>query len=459
MAVVLVRQEQFMATRHPRYRLTAVVAALAAGAGLALHATPSAAADPPISYDRVEVPMIFPVVGGASYTDTFGACRGTGCSRKHLGQDLMAPKMRPLVAVFTGTISYVKRETRVGDGNYFSLTGTTGWTVNYIHVNNDTPGTDDGKGTANWSLMPGLKVGSRVFAGQQIGWTGDSGNAESTAPHTHFELRKGAAWTGTVYNPYASLKAAPVLSKPKISGPHPDGALIFVPKRGAWVLENGVRRRVLFSNLAANGWTTKHLITVTVDELLSYPSAGWLPLPEGLVARAPDGSMWVIADGERIAVPAGSDLARLGTTEARVAAVDSAAINRTPLAADQTLPGVIRPGALLRDAGTSRRWYIDGGVRRSVANVGTMASWGWTTEELTIVPAGSLDDVPVGPSMKLRDGTVFTSPDGPWWVVSAGVRRRIPSTVVRNAYGWSLVPRIRATTWSTNLLPLGATLP
>jgi hypothetical protein len=447
-----------MAIRPARSRVTAVLTALAAVAGLALTATPAAAADPPISYAKVTVPMIFPVARGASYTNTFGACRGAGCSRKHLGQDLMAPKMRALVAAFTGRISYVKRETRVGEGNYFSLTGTTGWTVNYIHVNNDSPGTDDGKGTASWSLMPGLKVGSQVFAGQHLGWTGDSGNAESTSPHTHFELRKGDAWRGTVYNPYASLKASRVLQKPWVSGPHPDGALITAPNSGAWVLRNGSRQRILGANLEAYGYTTAQMINVTKAELRWYPSAGWAALPDGLVVRDPEGEVWVIADGRRVAVPQGTDLAELGTTPERVVSIDAAAIVRTPLAADQTLPGVVRPGAVLRNSETGEKWCVEAGTRRLV-NSGAARSWGWTLAEMTVVSPDTLAGIPEGAPLKLRDGTVFTSPLGDWYVVSRGQRRPVPSAIARRAYGWALVPRLAATTWSTNLLPVGAPLP
>jgi len=50
-----------------------------------------------------------------------------------------------------------------------------------------------------------IKPGIRVEAGQHIAWVGDSGNAENTAPHIHFELRDPS---GTVVNPYSSLVKA-----------------------------------------------------------------------------------------------------------------------------------------------------------------------------------------------------------------------------------------------------------
>lgn len=448
-----------MATRPARRRVTAVLTALGLAAGLAVSAaTPAAGAEPPVSTKTVVVPMIFPVVGGASYTDTFLACRST-CERRHLGQDLMTPRMRKLVAAFDGRISYVNRETRVGGGNYFSLQGDNGWSVNYIHANNDRPGTDDGKGTRDWFVLPGVQPGARVFAGQHLGWTGDSGNAESTAPHTHFELRKGGAWDGVVYNPYKSLRESRVLSAPYTSGPHPDGALVYAPRRGAWQLHGQRRYRVLFTDLAVFGWTRQHLITVTPSELLSYPSGGWLPLRDGPVVRDSEGSLWVLANGERVAVPKNTNLAKLGTTAERVLPVSASAIRRTPLAADQTLPGVVRPGAFLVSQTTGRRWYVDGAVRRRVFNYGTARSYGWALASATPVSEEMLSTIPVAAALRLRDGTVFTSPEGHWFVVSNGLRRRVASSVAFKAYGWSRVPRVRATAWSTAQLPVGANLP
>jgi hypothetical protein len=132
-----------------------------------------------IAVSRQEVAMTFPVLGSVTWEDTFGAPRGA--DRKHIGQDLPAEKMRPLVAAMDG----------VWYGNALNGSGircADGTTLNYYHINNDTPGTDDGKGGDEYAMAPGIWAGVPVKAGQFVGYLGDSGNAEETVSHLHFEL-------------------------------------------------------------------------------------------------------------------------------------------------------------------------------------------------------------------------------------------------------------------------------
>ena len=64
--------------------------------------------------------------------------------------------MTPLVAVTDGTITYAPREERYW-GYAIYLKGTDGYTYKYLHVNNDTPGTDDGNGGPTHAYAPGIK--------------------------------------------------------------------------------------------------------------------------------------------------------------------------------------------------------------------------------------------------------------------------------------------------------------
>ncbi len=149
--------------------------------------------------------IVFPVVGPVTYSDTWGACRGVGCSRAHKGVDLFGHKLAPLVAAADGTITFIRRSALSISGNTIVIESDDGWRYLYIHLNNDGPGTDDGSNPQAWIVPNRLRIGDRVEAGQVIGYLGDSGNAETTPAHLHFEVHRPG--TGAI-NPTPFVQAA-----------------------------------------------------------------------------------------------------------------------------------------------------------------------------------------------------------------------------------------------------------
>ncbi len=168
----------------------------------ALTAPPALAA----SHDEgelVDYPLVFPVDGDHYFSDWFWAARSGGI---HHAQDLMADKMVPVVAAADGVVRLVNwtAQSHMNPDRCctVALRHSDGWESWYIHLNNDTPGTDDGKA---WGIADGIAPGVRVSAGQLIGWVGDSQSAEYTAPHLHFELRDPQ---GVIVNPFQALANA-----------------------------------------------------------------------------------------------------------------------------------------------------------------------------------------------------------------------------------------------------------
>ena len=149
--------------------------------------------------------LVFPVVGPVTWTDTWGACRGYRCSRSHKGVDIFGAKLAPLVAAADGVITKTRRTALTTAGNTIILEDDDGWRYIYLHLNNDSPGTDDGANPQAWIIPNGLRVGDRVEAGDVIGYLGDSGNAERTPAHLHFEVHQPGV--GAI-NPTASVQAA-----------------------------------------------------------------------------------------------------------------------------------------------------------------------------------------------------------------------------------------------------------
>ena len=114
---------------------------------------------------------VFPVDGGASYVDTYGAGRSDIYDGWHHGDDLFAPLGTPVVAVARGTLSLVGWN-RLGGWRLW-LTDKKGNSFYYAHL----------AGYARWILTQ-----HHVRAGQVIGFLGRTGDAFTTEPHLHFEI-------------------------------------------------------------------------------------------------------------------------------------------------------------------------------------------------------------------------------------------------------------------------------
>jgi uncharacterized membrane protein YgcG len=127
---------------------------------------------------------VFPVDGKFWYSDDYGVPHpGPG---NHTGCDIFAVKGTPLVAVQDGTIEELRW--RSLGGNSLHLVNDNGDYFYYAHLDR---------------YADGLSNGQRVSAGEVIGYIGNTGNARTTAPHTHFEVHPGG---GGPVNPLPYLE-------------------------------------------------------------------------------------------------------------------------------------------------------------------------------------------------------------------------------------------------------------
>ncbi len=161
---------------------------------------PQAEAGPPTEATQFVIKAFPHETAIVQFSDTWGAPRSGG--RRHKGTDIMSPKGTWIVAVDDGIVERLDWN-RLSGWNIM-IRHADGWTSHYLHLNNDTTGTDDGQGGPEAAFAEGLEVGSFVKAGEVIGFVGDSGNAEHAGSHTHFELHVD----GRKVNPYPFLKEA-----------------------------------------------------------------------------------------------------------------------------------------------------------------------------------------------------------------------------------------------------------
>src|SRR3989344_1397066 len=113
--------------------------------------------------------IVFPVNGENSFRDDFGEPRSGG--RMHEGVDIIAKKYTPVVAAVDGRIVSAPDE-EPSYGYTLVLRDDEGYSYHYLHLNNDTPGTDDGQGGITYAYAPGITRGVTVKAGQHIGYVG-----------------------------------------------------------------------------------------------------------------------------------------------------------------------------------------------------------------------------------------------------------------------------------------------
>jgi len=142
--------------------------------------------------------LVFPVLSEETrFSDSFGHSRSEG--RSHKGNDLLAERGTPIAAAADGRVARMTYGARAGF--YMVIDHGNGYSTWYMHLNNDSEGTDDGLGGAEAAFATELEVGDPVAAGQVVAYVGDSGNAERTTPHLHFELRV----FNTALDPYVDL--------------------------------------------------------------------------------------------------------------------------------------------------------------------------------------------------------------------------------------------------------------
>lgn len=186
-------------TPLPLPLLASIVAAAAATFAATAAADNRAPARPARA---VPARLVFPVIGPTLFSDDFGDARAQG---GHQGNDLLAERHAPVVAVEAGTVQRWTRSPSAGCMLY--LHGRSGTTYLYIHLNNDLTRADDNRGSCvdGVAYAPALQDGQRVRAGQLLGYVGDSGDADGRHPHLHFELHPG---DGPAVSPYRWLRRA-----------------------------------------------------------------------------------------------------------------------------------------------------------------------------------------------------------------------------------------------------------
>ena len=149
---------------------------------------------------------IFPLPGRGELATpvkgVVGGCGYFGCPRPghlHNGVDFLAPSGTPIHAVDAGTITLVEGISQSGGyGNFVCVQHRPHLASCYAHMS---------------AYASSVHLGARVKRGEVIGLVGSTGS--STAPHLHFEVRRGPA----------ACQSCAIDPLPLLSGDVPDAVL------------------------------------------------------------------------------------------------------------------------------------------------------------------------------------------------------------------------------------------
>jgi hypothetical protein len=227
--------------------------------GLALSAGPAVAADAPLVTTAADVVApsldVFPTGTPCSFTDDFGAPRGTDASGNplyHEGNDVIASIGTPIYAVKAGTVSRLSQSVKGGNQLYLTLDDGT----YFFHAHID-------------HYADGITAGTKVTAGQVIAYVGQTGDAQYTIAHLHFEVHPQG---GAPIDPYLLLKAVdpchggvPSPPSPPPTGPSGNGY-------GGLTTITPVRFADTRSNLGMTPFTAMTVNTLTIAGYRGVPS-------------------------------------------------------------------------------------------------------------------------------------------------------------------------------------------
>ena len=151
---------------------------------------PSPKSDPTIDLKTTPLSKKLPIpvadIKAHHLRDTWGASRSNG--RRHEGIDIIAPRGSKVLSTTEGVIADL-RNNNLGGKVIWVLGPDSSWHY-YAHL--DAQRSD-------------LKVGDFVRRGEHIGFVGNTGNAQHTAPHLHYGIYLEGKGRGAI-NPFLYLR-------------------------------------------------------------------------------------------------------------------------------------------------------------------------------------------------------------------------------------------------------------
>ncbi|OJI06162.1 hypothetical protein BK004_05070 [bacterium CG10_46_32] len=243
---------------------------------------------------------------------------------------------------------------------------------------------------------------------------------------------------------------------------YPDGTLLKDSATGEyWKIEQNKRRKFATNAIYLADYTPEQAITVSSQQISYYQASDPLTLTNNAVVTAEgSGIMYLLSNGLKQRLVGGSALASLGyhladTTPVAPTVVSKAMLDALPEGEPITETSVYPKGILMKSDG-SEIFYVKDGVRHQLLDD---AVWqeNFNRIQPTYVSQSTLSSFPPGDPVVLAEGSLVTSQDGTFYVISNGKKKRIASIdIATRMYGPSVVAMVpQASDATLNLTAIG----
>ncbi|MFA6197616.1 MAG: hypothetical protein WC734_00470 [Patescibacteria group bacterium] len=237
---------------------------------------------------------------------------------------------------------------------------------------------------------------------------------------------------------------------------YPDGTLLQVKGNPAvYLIQFGTKRAFWSKSAFTANYTSKNVIQVPQQELDKYPDGKPIRFSEYSILGGPDGSMYLILNGQKRLIESQEVFRQLGYNPEEVITVTEADLKDYTNGTNITLNSIYPTGALLQSKQTGGIVFVENGVRHAIWSKEIMQSRFPKTKVIRI-DESEIAGYAAGDPVKFKDGELVTSPNSKSvYVISDGLKRPIGSMDAFNQLGYKWKNIIKTSDKALEMHPTG----
>ncbi|MBI2426876.1 MAG: hypothetical protein HYV34_03425 [Candidatus Kerfeldbacteria bacterium] len=223
-----------------------------------------------------------------------------------------------------------------------------------------------------------------------------------------------------------------------------------------FLIKSGEKRE--FKSLAAvvANYDLKSVLTVSAGDLDRYSDGAPIRFPNGTLAMAPSGGVYLIWNDEKRGIGSQEVFKRLGYSRDEVFSASWDELKDIPTGPTLTEKDLYPTSTLLQSRTNGAVFLIEEGVLHPVVSREVLKNR-FAGRHLSSVTQKELDSFDVGAPVQLKDGTLVKTPGvSGVFIISDGERRKILTGEAFTRYGFSWGSVIEVDARTFNLHPEGA---